>query len=152
MLVRETWLELQRKPNEIMKTVKAVMIDVTNREVKEVTITPELSTYYELIECELVQLAPLDQTCGEIVAFIDEEAKLKNPQKDYFKFDGCYEPYCGNAVVVGAQYNYDDEDGDDTIDVPNGIFEKIKSSINFYSPEELDDDLTDPTMTFYILE
>ena len=29
-----------------MKTVKAVMIDVTNREVKEVTITPELTTYY----------------------------------------------------------------------------------------------------------
>ena len=134
-----------------MKTVKAVMIDVTNREVKEVTITPELTTYYQLIDCVLVQLAPLDQTCNDIVAFVDEEAKLKNPQKDYFVFDGCYEPYCGNAVVVGANYDYDDEDADDTVDVPNGTFEMIKSSIRFFKPEELNDDLTDPTMNFYIL-
>jgi hypothetical protein len=132
------------------KQIKAVMIDVTNREVKEVTITPELSSYYQLIECDLVQLAPLDETCEDFIAFIDEEAKLKNPQKDYFKFDGCLEAYCGNAVIVGVlSFDEDEDEMDDTKDVPDGTLERIASSIQFFKSEELPSEMTEPFFKFY---
>lgn len=89
--------------------MKAILIDALNHEIKEVTLNTEESTlkqWYQLIGCDLVEVA--HYITEEDSILVDEEGLLK-PQDHFFYYKGAHQPFAGNGLIVGV-----DEEGDDT--------------------------------------
>ena len=103
---------------EIMKeTVKALLIDPENEEVKEVELTRGdggslLRELYRVIGCNLVDVMHdaivLNGKVRDEDVWIDDEALLKNPGH-FWRIEGSpYEFAAGRAVILG----YDPRDGE----------------------------------------
>jgi len=111
--------------------MKAILIDVYNKEIKEVTLDTNKSTlqqWYDFIKTDMVEVAlDLDDTNSIIV---DEEGMLK-PTDNFFVYDGAHQPFAGNGLIVGT----DIEDGD-AISCTLSI-DDIKQKVKFLSRNEV---------------
>jgi hypothetical protein len=109
--------------------MKSFFIDVVNQEITEVE-TNGLTSYYDLIGCELVEVSPLMSDDGDC-AYVDEEGLLK-PIEGAWWFPNFHQPMVGNGVVVGCDY----ETGEDIPPVSITL-ELLREKVKFYNPSEL---------------
>jgi hypothetical protein len=83
-----------------MKTIKAIKIDVTKKQVYEVEIDGSLAAYYKELECDLIEKYSLTNKQDLI---IDEEGWVKNStqfEKDCFSIDGVGQLFKGHGLIV----------------------------------------------------
>lgn len=112
---------------------KAILIDVNNKTVTEVTVTKdsegsELKSMYELIGCEMVEVVNI----GENDIYVDEEGLLNLlPSTNFFMWKGYPQPLAGNGLILG----YDDNTGDST-DVTLTV-EEVKNNVRFMTHREV---------------
>ena len=119
--------------------IKAIKIDTVSKSVYEIEITPILESYYEVMDCNLIEIGcrvfPTAFNTDEIiqqsiladVLFVDEEGSFKS--NNSFIFCAGYgqhiRTFLGTALVVGT-----DEEGN-TISHKQDV-EKFKKYINFF--------------------
>lgn len=100
--------------------IKGILIDVEKRQIREVEFENELSSYYRLLKCDCITIAPFDEKHDVIV---DDEGLLKTPFIGFFETpDG--DEYAGHGLIVGFN-----DDGDWISHKLN--FETVKNSIRF---------------------
>ncbi len=58
-----------------------------------------LKRWYELVKCDLVEVAYYFDDVNSVL--VDEEGLFK-PIVGFFEVKGAYQPYCGNGLVVGV--------------------------------------------------
>lgn len=106
---------------------KAILIDVNNKTVTEVTVEKDsrgyhLDSMYKHIGCEMVQVVNV----GENDIYVDEEGLLKlTPSTNFFMWKGYHEPLAGNGLIMG----YDDNTGEN-VDTTLTV-EEVKNNIKF---------------------
>lgn len=84
-----------------MKKIKGILIDVYNKKVEEIEFDHTLEKFYEIIKCDLVTTAPMDDNHDLVV---DDEGLLKNPDR-FFSFNDIREPqYAGNGIIIGFNH------------------------------------------------
>jgi len=90
-----------------MKKVKAVLIDVENKEVKEVEIENSLDGYYHALKCTCVTVA-MGYLFSPIhhVMFVDDEGLLAEKPLGAFSIGGS-QVFSGNGLIMGL-----DSEGD----------------------------------------
>ena len=92
-----------------METVKAVFIDATNRSVTDVDIVPCLDTYYQMLNCDCVQVVSLRHEGDVDEIMVDESGALK-PIEHYFSVEPHWPGLLiGNALILGPP----DQNGDE---------------------------------------
>lgn len=112
---------------------KAILIDVNNKTIREVTVTKDergsqLKSMYEHIGCELVEVVNI----GENDIYVDEEGLLNLlPTTNFFMWKGYPQPLAGNGLILG----YDDSTGDST-DVTLTV-EDVKNNVRFMTHREV---------------
>ena len=129
---------------EIMKeTVKALLIDPENEEVKEVELTRGdggslLRELYRVIGCNLVDVMHdaivLNGKVRDEDVWIDDEALLKNPGH-FWRIEGSpYEFSAGRAVILG----YDPRDGESVAHqlAPEDV-ENLRRNVRFAHLEDM---------------
>ena len=98
--------------------MKAIVINPITKTVNEINIKGDLSSWYETIECDVVEVAiRLDN--GDIL-LVDEEGLWKSPTS-YFTYehpDYINYPFAGKGLIVGTQ-------GEDTSDAKTTLEEAI---------------------------
>ena len=79
--------------------MKAIFIDVVNREIKEVEIRNRLVDFYTLLKCRLVAAPSFDDRHDVIV---DDEGLLKETFIGFFEIDDPKfgNTYAGNGLIV----------------------------------------------------
>lgn len=112
--------------------MKCILIDVKNKEVKEVILDKEKKTikqWYEHIGCDMVETGTwIDETNSIMV---DEEGLLKLKHDSmFFTYKGGHQPFCGNGLVVGC--NNEGESVSTTLTV-----EYVKERVKFHTLEEV---------------
>ena len=83
--------------------MKAILIDVVNREIKEIDINNEneahiLVDLYKIIGCEMVEAVDVNENH---TIFVDEEGLLTLRTDSQFFQWGDNDPLVGNGVIVG---------------------------------------------------
>ena len=111
---------------------KAILIDVNNKTITEVTVTKdgdsELKSMYGHIGCEMVEVVNV----GENDIYVDEEGLLNLlPTTNFFMWKGYPQPLAGNGLILG----YNDETGDST-DVTLTV-EEVKNNVRFMTHREV---------------
>jgi hypothetical protein len=112
---------------------KAILIDVNNRTVTEVTVTKDengsqLMSIYEHVKCEMVEVVNI----GENDIYVDEEGLLNLlPSTNFFMWKGYPQPLAGNGLIMG----YDDNTGD-SVDVTLTV-EEVNSKVRFMTHQEV---------------
>lgn len=81
-----------------METKRFIFIDATNKTVSEVFLTPELSSYYKQIGCELIEACYPQRLAPNHFLYVDEEGGLKDNY--VWSMDGYPQQLlAGNALV-----------------------------------------------------
>jgi hypothetical protein len=134
-----------------MKTIKAILIDVENKEIKELELQSENSSYnlYKELKCEYITSA-----CGDLfnrlshALFVDDEGLLKEEHLGAFcirigETGHLYESqvFSGNGIIVGI--NDEGESIDHQLDI-----EIIKDIVRWEDVARL----PQPSMTFIPLK
>ena len=134
-----------------MKTIKAILIDVENKEIKELELQSENSSYnlYKELKCEYITSA-----CGDLfnrlshALFVDDEGLLKEEHLGAFcirigETGHLYESqvFSGNGIIVGI--NDEGESIDHQLDI-----EIIKDIVRWEDVAKL----PQPSMTFIPLK
>ena len=134
-----------------MKTIKAILIDVENKEIKELELQSENSSYnlYKELKCEYITSA-----CGDLfnrlshALFVDDEGLLKEEHLGAFcirigETGHLYESqvFSGNGIIVGI--NEEGESIDHQLDI-----EIIKDIVRWEDVARL----PQPSMTFIPLK
>jgi hypothetical protein len=134
-----------------MKTIKAILIDVENKEIKELELQSENSSYnlYKELKCEYITSA-----CGDLfnrlshALFVDDEGLLKEEHLGAFcirigETGHLYESqvFSGNGIIVGI--NDEGESIDHQLDI-----EIIKDIVRWEDIAKL----PQPSMTFIPLK
>lgn len=85
--------------------MKAILIDVHNKDVREVEIPEEntLQAWYNVMHVDLVTVGHYINDHDSIL--VDDEGLLK-PDQAFFYYEGAHQPFSGNGLVVGV-----DEEG-----------------------------------------
>lgn len=112
--------------------MKAILIDVYNKQVKELTLDPNkrmLDQWYEHMKCDLVTVAHYINDHDSIL--VDDEGLLK-PCDHFFNYEGSHQPFAGNGLVVGV-----DEEGE-TVACDISL-EEVQAKVSFYSRQEVID-------------
>ena len=105
---------------------KAILIDVNNQTVTEVTVTKDergsqLKSIYGHVGCEMVEVVNV----GENDIYVDEEGLLSlTPESKFFEWEGYPQPIVGNGLVMG----FDPETGNsiDTTLTVDDVKRKVK--------------------------
>lgn len=105
--------------------MKAILINATERSVKEVDINGDLQSWYESINCDIVEVACYLPSSNLLL--VDEDGLLKMPT-EFFEYDKNI--YAGNGLIVGTNDNGDTSDA--TLEL-NDVSVKVK----FYNRNEL---------------
>ena len=136
-----------------MKTIKAILIDVENKQIKEVNLQSETSSFnqsiYKELKCEYMTSA-----CGDLfnrlshALFVDDEGLLNDQHLGAFcikigEAGHLYESqvFSGNGIIVGI--NEEGESIDHQLDL-----EIIKDIVRWEDVANL----PEPSMTFYPLK
>jgi hypothetical protein len=77
------------------KKIKAVKIDVIKNEVYEIEIEDKLESYYEALECSLIERVVI----GDLHDLIVDEEGLCHEPIGVFQLEGNY--YSGHGLLVG---------------------------------------------------
>ena len=107
--------------------MKAILIDVENRVVKEIDIDKGIDAMYSALKCDCFTIAHSLPKRDSI--FVDDEGLLK-PQDFFFTYEGAHQPFAGNGLIMGCKANGDSADC--KIDV-----NEVKSKVTFYDRFEL---------------
>ena len=105
--------------------MKAILINATERSVKEVEINGDLQSWYSSIDCDMVEVACYLPSSNLLL--VDEEGLLKQ-KSEFFSYDKSI--FAGNGLIVGT--NDDGDTSDATLDL-NDVSIKVK----FYDRNEL---------------
>ena len=102
--------------------MKAILIDVINKEVNEVEHDDTLSSIYKHIDCGTFDVVRIDDTNS---IYIDDEGLFVEDQL-YFKYTGTTNSVslAGNGLVLGV-----DEEGETTS--PTLMLEEVKKAVTF---------------------
>ena len=134
-----------------MKTIKAILIDVENKQIKELELQSESSSFnlYKVLKCEYITSA-----CGDLfnrlshALFVDDEGLLKEEHLGAFcirigETGHLYESqvFSGNGIIVGI--NDEGESIDHQLDI-----EIIKDIVRWEDIAKL----PQPSMTFIPLK
>lgn len=134
-----------------MKTIKAILIDVENKQIKELELQSESSSFnlYKELKCEYITSA-----CGDLfnrlshALFVDDEGLLKEEHLGAFcirigETGHLYESqvFSGNGIIVGI--NDEGESIDHQLDI-----EIIKDIVRWEDVAKL----PQPSMTFIPLK
>jgi hypothetical protein len=134
-----------------MKTIKAILIDVENKQIKELELQSESSSFnlYKELKCEYITTA-----CGDLfnrlshALFVDDEGLLKEEHLGAFcirigETGHLYESqvFSGNGIIVGI--NDEGESIDHQLDI-----EIIKDIVRWEDVARL----PQPSMTFIPLK
>jgi hypothetical protein len=134
-----------------MKTIKAILIDVENKQIKELELQSESSSFnlYKELKCEYITTA-----CGDLfnrlshALFVDDEGLLKEEHLGAFcirigETGHLYESqvFSGNGIIVGI--NDEGESIDHQLDI-----EIIKDIVRWEDVAKL----PQPSMTFIPLK
>jgi hypothetical protein len=134
-----------------MKTIKAILIDVENKQIKELELQSESSSFnlYKELKCEYITSA-----CGDLfnrlshALFVDDEGLLKEEHLGAFcirigETGHLYESqvFSGNGIIVGI--NEEGESIDHQLDI-----EIIKDIVRWEDVARL----PQPSMTFIPLK
>lgn len=84
--------------------MRAILIDAKNKTVTEIDVddTNTLKHWYELIDCDLVEVAHYMSEKNHIL--VDEEGLFKSPN-EFFTYSGAHQPFAGNGLIVGVDSN-----------------------------------------------
>lgn len=113
--------------------MKAILIDSTNREVKEVTYDHKnsLKDIYKLINCTTIEVALYINDKDDCI-YVDEEGLFKQNEKSmFFTYEGGHQPFIGCGLIVGTNMK-NGENADVTISL-----EEAKAKIKFYTLGEV---------------
>ena len=107
-----------------MKTTKAILIDVYNRTITEVNV----EGLKGLQNCVggYIETAHHD---GDNDIFVNEEG-LFLPNRCWFNYEGGHQPFSGNGIMVGSNY-----DGD-TVDCTMTV-EEVTKKVKFLTEAEV---------------
>jgi hypothetical protein len=110
--------------------MKAIKIDVKNRQVVEVEINPKnvLKDWYNQIGCNMVETAI---RINETDSILVDESGILNMEDDsmFFTYDG-YRPFIGNGLIVGCNYEGDSVSCKISVD---DVIDKVE----FYNMDEM---------------
>lgn len=87
------------------KKIKAILIEVSERQVREIEIETGLRPMYEILDCQTVERFPLDR---KNCLWVDEEGALATPRADKFLIRGYPCIFTGNGLI----YAHDGKGGD----------------------------------------
>jgi hypothetical protein len=79
--------------------MKAILIDVKARQVREVEIENDLDSIYQAMGVDMIEVATRLPN-GDTI-FVDEEGLIKGDIKGWFDV-GAHQPFAGNGLVVGT--------------------------------------------------
>jgi hypothetical protein len=105
--------------------MKAILINATERSVKEVDIKGDLKSWYDQIGCDVVEVACYLPSSNMLL--VDEEGMLKAPTH-FFEFNK--NVLAGNGLIVGT--NDDGDTSSATLNVDDIMF-----NVKFYDKQEL---------------
>lgn len=82
---------------------KCILIDVENKEVREVTIGSGIDDIYTNLKCSTFEVVNVDEVNS---IYVDEEGLLYiTPETKFFKYKGVQNPISGNGLIMGCDYN-----------------------------------------------
>lgn len=89
------------------RKIKGILIDPDTQTLKEVEFDSDLQSYYDLMDCTIVDRIAYDDNHDVVV---DDEGLLKDP-KNFFMISGYEGLLAGKAIIVGVGVDPDDKDG-----------------------------------------
>lgn len=103
--------------------VRVVVVDATNKTVREQWIKPELQSYYKLIDCTCMEsFVRTPKNFEEVIfSYIDEHGGFTNKSRLIVKTKHGNEMVIGNMVIIGTP----DHDGEET-DCPWSVDDVLK--------------------------
>lgn len=109
--------------------MKAILIDVVNKEVREVEVVnndgSNLDSIYGHIGCELIDVVGIDQKND---VYVDDEGLLNlTPNSMFFELKGFPNPLAGNGLVMGI-----DRETGESVDTTLTV-DDVKKRIRFLS-------------------
>jgi len=107
--------------------MRALKIDVTTQSITEITLKDNILESMQNVVGGLITTASYLENNDCIL--VDDEGLMK-PIFGAFEIENCYQPFIGNAVIVGT-----DNDGN-TIDAKSDI-DNVKKIVTFLTGEEL---------------
>lgn len=87
--------------------IKAILIEVATREVRQIEIEKGLGPIYDALECQIFERVPLDRKNS---LFVDEEGLFASPQADKFTIRGYPHIFTGNGLILAQDGNGGDAD------------------------------------------
>ena len=78
--------------------MKAILIDVENKEIREVDYSGDYRDISKMIGCEYFTIVGI--TCENVI-YVDDEGLLKD-NKNFFKVDSCSDQLAGNGLILGV--------------------------------------------------
>lgn len=109
--------------------LKGILIDVQNREIKEVVIEEGIKPIYEQIKCDTFDVVQIDDV-NDI--YVDDNGLLSlNEKSMFFHYKGYHQPLSGNGLILGN----DDESGE-SIDTTLKV-EDVRKNVKFLTMFEV---------------
>ena len=109
--------------------MKAILIDVKKRDIREVEVSG-LQDWYKEIGCELVTTA-LNLNESDSIMVDDEGLFFIDNDSSFFSVKGGHQPFIGNGLVVGCEDNGESTEPCVTVD-------DLKKIIKFHSLYEVE--------------
>ena len=80
--------------------MKSIFIDSENKTITDIDLKGDLQSWYDIIKCELVEVAHYFNDHDSIM--VDEEGMLKSLE-NFFSVEGSHQEFfAGNGLVVGV--------------------------------------------------
>ena len=87
--------------------MKALLIDVKNRALKQIEIGEDFTEISKAIECDVFAAPHILE--NNDVMYCDDEGLLKNPEH-FFLLDSYPQPIAGNGLILGCDHEGDSVD------------------------------------------
>ena len=92
--------------------MKAILINAKDRTIELVENNGDLSSMYDAIGCDMVEIGHFDTSNGDTL-WVDEEGLLKDPQFGFVLYD---KQFAGNGIIYGSNIGGDNISVRSTID------------------------------------
>ena len=108
---------------------KGILIDVHNREIKEVVIEDNIDSIYEQIKCDTFDVVQIHE---ENDVYVDDNGLNNlNERSMFFQYKGCHQPLSGNGLILGI-----DHESGESIDTTLTI-DEVKKNVKFLTLFEI---------------
>ena len=84
--------------------MKAIKIDVINKEIYEIEISDDYKEIYKVLECDLFTVIKPDTLPVRDVLYIDDEGLLKEKPLGAFSIRGFAQVLSGHGLILGTGY------------------------------------------------